>query len=131
MAYDIALREVLNGDDRGAHRGKQGAVSIFKDVRRFEKIPADGSASLPYSEILKSKLLFIHTLLLPRSRFLLPAQITSANVRSILRKCHMPLTRSRMTPIMEAINPGQKSVFRPPRMHQRNPSITPTIGFNE
>ena len=34
-------------------------------------------------------------------------QITSANVRSILRKYQMPLTSSRTTPSMDKIRPGR------------------------
>jgi hypothetical protein len=60
-----------------------------------------------------------------------PTQITSAKVRSIRRKYHIPPTsRSDITPKL-AINPGTSIGVAPPEIAQRKPLITPTIGFSE
>src|ERR1043165_3583980 len=58
-------------------------------------------------------------------------QITSANVRSILRKYQMPLPQSAAVMVREIINAEKSSGDCPRSNAQRNPSITPTIGFNE
>lgn len=58
-------------------------------------------------------------------------QMTSAKVRSILRKYHTPPTsKIDITAILRS-NPGRKSGEAPPETDQRNPSITPTIGLSE
>src|SRR5689334_603947 len=58
------------------------------------------------------------------------AQITSANVFSVRRKYQMPLLMSRATRQPLNRTAVQSSVDSPRNSAQRNPSITPTMGFN-
>jgi len=55
----------------------------------------------------------------------------SAKVLSVLLKYQIPKKRRRKVSPIERIIPGTYILLCPPSMHQRKPSITPTIGFNE
>src|SRR5260370_40935198 len=58
-------------------------------------------------------------------------QITSAKLRSNLRKWCTPRNKRSRIIDKEIICPGQNSGALSPKTHQRKPSITPTIGFSE
>src|SRR5688572_16960488 len=58
-------------------------------------------------------------------------QMTSANSRSVARKYHNPPNVSKAITLQDTRRPGTYKVCSPPRMDQRNPSITPAIGLRK
>src|SRR5262245_39523291 len=58
-------------------------------------------------------------------------QITSANVRSVRRKCQIPMTHIKAVTATETDRPSDESGDSPRSSDQRKPSMMPTSGFSE
>src|SRR5262249_30646151 len=58
-------------------------------------------------------------------------QSKSAKLFSIFRNCRMPSHRKKAATLTPSHRPGRYSWLCPPSRHQRNPSMTATIGLRE
>jgi hypothetical protein len=66
-----------------------------------------------------------------RLHFRSDTQIRSAKLLSVLRNRWIPNHRKKQATITLTARSDRWSALWPPRMHQRNPSMTPTIGLRE